>query len=118
PVLDELWARLLDVLARTLPAPVLDNWVRPCRLIGVEGDHLRIGAPNKFSRDWLAQNSLDALPLAARECLGGHPRITLVIVDAEIPADVAPPRLERPGGNGSVEGLNHRLHFRPLGFRS
>ena len=111
-MLDELWARLLDVLARTLPAPVLDNWVRPCRLVGVEGDHLRIGAPNKFSRDWLAQNYLDALHLAARECLGGHPRITLVIADAEsIPADVAPPRLERPVGNGSVEGLNPRYTF-------
>jgi chromosomal replication initiator protein len=111
-VLDELWARLLDVLARTLPAPVLDNWVRPCRLVGVEGDHLRIGAPNKFSRDWLAQNYLDALHQAARECLGGHPRITLVIVDVEsIPADVAPPRLERPVGNGSVEGLNPRYTF-------
>ena len=78
-MLDDLWARLLEILARTLPPPVLDNWVRPCRLVAVEGDHLRIGAPNKFSRDWLAQNYLDALHQAARECLGGHPRITLVV---------------------------------------
>jgi len=69
-VLDDLWARLLDSLERTLPTPVLDNWVRPCRLLAVEGDHLRIGAPNKFSRDWLAQNYLDALHQAAREVLG------------------------------------------------
>jgi chromosomal replication initiation ATPase DnaA len=38
-----------------------------------------MGAPNKFSRDWLAQNYLDALHQAAREVLGGHPRITLIV---------------------------------------
>jgi len=112
-VLDDLWARLLDSLARTLPTPVLDNWVRPCRLAAVEGDHLRIGAPNKFSRDWLAQNYLDTLHQAARECLGGHPRITLTVDSDGSPAEGAPtPRLERgPGGGGTVDGLNPRYTF-------
>jgi chromosomal replication initiator protein len=112
-VLDDLWARLLDSLARTLPTPVLDNWVRPCRLVAVEGDHLRIGAPNKFSRDWLAQNYLDTLHQAARECLGGHPRITLAVDSETSPAEAAPtPRLERgPGGGGTVDGLNPRYTF-------
>jgi chromosomal replication initiator protein len=110
-VLEDLWARLIESLARTLPTPVLDNWIRPCRLVAVEGDHLRIGAPNKFSRDWLAQNYLDALHQAAREVLGGHPRITLIVDDA-VPADpVAPPRLERAPGGGTVEGLNPRYTF-------
>jgi chromosomal replication initiator protein len=113
-VLEDLWARLIECLARTLPTPVLDNWIRPCRLVAVEGDHLRIGAPNKFSRDWLAQNYLDALHQAAREVLGGHPRITL-IVDEAVPAEpVSPPRMERverASGGGTVEGLNPRYTF-------
>ena len=71
-MLEDLWARLTESVARTLPTPVLDNWIRPCRLVAVEGDHLRIGAPNKFSRDWVAQNYLDALHQAAREVLGGN----------------------------------------------
>jgi len=93
--------------------PVLDNWVRPCRLVAIEGDHLRIGAPNKFSRDWLAQNYLDTLHQAARECLGGHPRITLMVDSDGSPAEAAPtPRLERgPGGGGTVDGLNPRYTF-------
>ena len=112
-MLDDLWARLLDSLARTLPTPVLDNWVRPCRLAAVEGDHLRIGAPNKFSRDWLAQNYLDALHQAARECLGGHPRITLTVDSDGSPAAAAPtPRPERGSGSGgTVDGLNPRYTF-------
>ena len=112
-MLDDLWARLLDSLARTLPTPVLDNWVRPCRLVAVEGDHLRIGAPNKFSRDWLAQNYLETLHQAARECLGGHPRITLTVDSDRSPAGEAPtPRPERePSGGGTVDGLNPRYTF-------
>jgi chromosomal replication initiator protein len=110
-VLEDLWARLVESLARTLPPPVLDNWIRPCRLVAVEGDHLRIGAPNKFSRDWLAQNYLDALHQAARDILGGHPRIT-VIVDETAPVEAAAPaRLERAGGGGAVDGLNPRYTF-------
>jgi len=110
-VLEDLWARLIESLARTLPAPVLDNWIRPCRLVAVEGDHLRIGAPNKFSRDWLAQNYLDALYQAAREVLGGHPRITLIVEEAAAAEPAPPPRMERAPVGGTVEGLNPRYTF-------
>ena len=110
-MLDDLWARLIESLARTLPAPVLDNWIRPCRLVAVEGDHLRVGAPNKFSRDWLAQNYLDALHQATREVLGGHPRITLIVEEAVSAEPAPPPRLERAPGGGTVEGLNPRYTF-------
>jgi chromosomal replication initiator protein len=110
-VLEDLWARLIESLARTLPTPVIDNWIRPCHLVAIEGDHLRIAAPNKFSRDWLAQNYLDALHQAAREVLGGHPRITLIIAEATLAEPVAPPRFERASGGGTVEGLNPRYTF-------
>jgi len=109
--LDDLWARLVESLARTLPAPVLDNWIRPCRLVAVEGDHLRIGAPNKFSRDWLAQNYLDALHQAAREVLGGHPRITLIVEEAAAAEPAPLSRMERAPVGGTVEGLNPRYTF-------
>ncbi|MBI3628421.1 MAG: chromosomal replication initiator protein DnaA [Candidatus Rokubacteria bacterium] len=84
-----LWQRLLTCLETKLPAAVMDSWVRPSRLLAVEGDLLKIGAPNKFSRDWLAQHHLDALTAAARECLGGQPRV-LVVIDEAASADVAP----------------------------
>ena len=110
-MLEDLWARLIESLARTLPAPVLDNWIRPCRLVAVEGDHLRVGAPNKFSRDWLAQNYLAALHQATREVLGGHPRITLIVEEAAAAEPAPPPRMERAPGGGTVEGLNPRYTF-------
>src|SRR5712691_12453730 len=106
-MLDSLWARLLDALGRKLPATVLDTWFRPCRVVAAEGDHLQIGAPNPFARDWLVQHHLEALQRAAVDVLGGHPRVSIVLADAqETPPD------EDPGhARGSVEGLNPRYTF-------
>src|SRR2546428_12256058 len=98
-------------MSRKVPPAVLDSWVRPCRLLAVEGDHLRIGAPNPFSRDWLAQHHLDALQHAAQEVVGGHPRVTIV-VDETAAAESAPaPMPTRAGGTGTAEGLNPRYTF-------
>jgi chromosomal replication initiator protein len=115
PVLDALWLRLLASLESKLPSAVLDSWVRPSRLLAVEGDLLKIGAPNKFSRDWLAQHHLDALQAAAKECLGGQPRV-VVVIDETAAADVAPgpeaaAEPPRPSGVDAPGQLNPRYTF-------
>jgi chromosomal replication initiator protein len=110
-VLDSLWARLLESVSHKVPPAAFDSWLRPCRLLAVEGDHLRIGAPNPFSRDWLAQHHLEALQHAAQEVVGGHPRVTIV-VDETAAAEPAPaPMPTRAGGTGTAEGLNPRYTF-------
>jgi len=109
-VLDSLWARLIDAVSRKLPAATLDSWVRTCRLLSVEGDHIKIGAPNRFSRDWLIQHHLDTVQQAAQECLGGHPRVTIVVDDAPPQVlDPAPPPARSAGPH--VDGLNPRYTF-------
>src|SRR5262249_13058251 len=76
-------------------------------------DHLTIAAPNRFTRDWLIQHHLDAIQAAAADCLGGHPRISVIIDDApsvDAPAD--PPSAPTFGrGAPNVEGLNPRYTF-------
>ena len=112
-MLTGLWTRLLDASSRKLPGAVLDSWLRPCRLLSFEGDHLTIAAPNRFARDWLLQHHLDVLQAAAADCVGGHPRVSVVIDDnpsAELAKDPSPaPGPMRPPGN--VEGLNPRYRF-------
>ncbi len=111
-MLESLWTQLLEAASKRLPPAVLDSWIRPCRLLAVEGDHLKIGSPNRFSRDWIMQHHLDALQAAAQECLGGRPRVSVVIDDhAPLAAEAAPPA--RGGGSaaGHIEGLNPRYTF-------
>ncbi len=111
-MLDSLWSRLLEAVSQKLAPAVIDQWVRPCRLLAVEGDHLKIAAPNTFSRDWLIQHHFLALQQAAQGVLGGQPRVTIVAAEPSepAPADAPPPLAVRPGG-GSTEGLNPRYTF-------
>ena len=114
-MLTSLWTRLVDCASRKLPPLVLDSWVRPCRLLAIEGDHISIGAPNGFFRDRLLQHHLEALQSAAQECLGGHPRVSIVVdtTPTPPPMEAAPPAGpgHAGGGGGRSEGLNARYTF-------
>ena len=114
-MLDSLWSRMLGAISAKLPAPIVESWLTPCRLVGIEGDRLTVGAPNAFSRDWLAQHYLDALTTAARETVGGDPKVAIVVDDRPEPA--APATVSttasaptRPTSRGP-EGLNPRYTF-------
>src|SRR3989441_1021966 len=89
----------------------MDTWFHPCHLVAVEGDHLRIGAPNKFHRDWVFQHHWDVPQTAAREALGGQPRLSIVVVEENSSPPLAPPPRSPAPPGGRVEGLNPRYTF-------
>jgi chromosomal replication initiator protein len=114
-MLTSLWDRLVEAASHRIPGPAVDSWVRPCRLVALEGDHLRIGAPNRFAREWLEQRYLPALEAAAAECLGGHPRIS-VVIDSTPAGEGAEPALPGHPSHGTrphptIESLNPRYTF-------
>src|SRR5437773_12400789 len=112
-MLDNLWAQMLQSAGRRLPAAIVDSWVRPCRLLAIEGDHLRIAAPNQFSRNWLVEHHLDVLRGAAQDCIGGDPRVSVEVDESlESRAGDIPPLARRTGvAPGTIEGLNPRYTF-------
>jgi chromosomal replication initiator protein len=109
-VLDSLWDRLLAALEPKLQDNALEKWVKPCRLVALDGDHLRVAAPSTFIRDWLGEHHLPSLQAAAREVLGGNPRVT-VDLDRDLPQSTPPPlpRLQPPGA--SPASLSARYTF-------
>jgi len=110
-MLETLWARLLSALEPKIPPAALDTWVRPSRLGAVEGDHIQICAPNKFTRDWLVEHHLDALQAAASECLGGSPRVSVIVERALGPASRAREGTAGHPGPALAAGLNPRYTF-------
>ena len=104
---------MLEAAGRRLPSAIIDSWVRPCRLVAIEGDHLRIAAPNPFSRNWLLEHHLEVLKGAAQECIGGNPRIS-IDVDERLDsrsAEASPFAANAAVAPGTVEGLNPRYTF-------
>ncbi|MEX2222861.1 MAG: chromosomal replication initiator protein DnaA [Candidatus Rokuibacteriota bacterium] len=90
-----LWARLLVALEGQVPETALESWLRPCRLITLAGDYLRVGAPNAFTRDWVGQHHVDTIQTAARTVLGGNPRVSIEI-DPEPARSAIPSRESDP----------------------
>ena len=77
--LDALWVRLLDAAATRLRPEVIDAWVRPCRLLAVEGDRWRVVVPDRLLRDRLVQSYQEALQDAAADVAGGKVRLAFIV---------------------------------------
>ncbi len=107
-MLEALWARLLAALEGQVSESALDSWLRPCRLAAVDGDHLRVVAPNTFTRDWVGRHHVDTIQAAARTVLGGNPRVSVEIDPG--PRRSAIPRRE-PGPGAPSSDLTPRYTF-------
>jgi chromosomal replication initiator protein len=94
-MLDSLWTRILATLGGKIPETAIESWLRPCRVSALEGDSLRVAAPNKYSRDWLVQHYTEAIQIAARAVLGGNPVVSIEI-DREPERAPAPVRETTP----------------------
>ncbi|MBI2461638.1 MAG: chromosomal replication initiator protein DnaA [Candidatus Rokubacteria bacterium] len=105
---EPLWERILSALEGKVPAQALETWVRPGRLLSYRDNHLEIGVPNRFSRDWLREHHLPALRAAVRECLGAEPRITIVVDRA---GEEVPPRPAGRPAEPAAPPLNTRYTF-------
>ena len=99
-MLDSLWTRVLTALEGRIPETAIESWLRPCRVTAMDGDVIRVAAPNKYSRDWLVQHYTETIQSAARTVLGGNPVVTFEI-DREPARAPAPAReLPVPPSNG------------------
>jgi len=107
-MVEALWARLLAVLEGQVPESVLESWLRPCRLLAVDGNRLRIVAPNKFTRDWIGEHHVDTIQVAARTVLGGNPQVSIEM-DAESERSATISRERVPGG--ALDDLTPRYTF-------
>ncbi|RMG48710.1 MAG: chromosomal replication initiator protein DnaA [Acidobacteria bacterium] len=55
------WDRVLAALRPKLGPGTFDTWFRPTKLLGVEGNRLRVGVPNEMFAEWLRTQYLSAI---------------------------------------------------------
>jgi chromosomal replication initiator protein len=90
---ERLWERFLTALEGKLPPQALDTWIRPGRLLAHRGDHLEIGVPSKFIRNYVVEHYLSDLQAAAEACVGAGAQVTVTV---ERPGAVTPPAAPSP----------------------
>src|SRR5262245_22359699 len=85
---ERLWERFLTALEGKLPPQALDTWIRPGRVLTHRDNHLEIGVPSKFIRNYVVDHYLSDLQAAAEACLGARAQVTVTV---ERPGAGAPP---------------------------
>ena len=108
---DSFWDRLIAAVEARNAGGSLESWLKTCHLAAVDTDHIRIAAPNKYTRDWLVHNHAAFLESEARKILGGNPRVSFE-VEREGPAAGPTPRPSRePLVPATPTGLSARYTF-------
>ena len=64
------WNRVLERLSRAIPPASFDTWFRPLHFSGLDGNVLRLTAPNNTFREWLLESYSDLLARMAAEVAG------------------------------------------------
>jgi hypothetical protein len=75
----QLWAAVLDELRRTVSPGSFATWLKPTRLIGLEGTELVVGVPNSYAREWLGERFASQVESAVEVVLGSSRRVRFAV---------------------------------------
>jgi len=101
----EDWQRAREAMREKVGTVNYDTWIKPLRVAGMREGTVYLNAPNRFYREWIHRNYLDALRASFRETNGSSPNIVLQVDDqpqgelfsAPAPAEATkPPPAKRP----------------------
>jgi len=54
--LEILWEKSLQIIKEKLSQQNFETWIRPIKIVSMEGSHIYLSVPNKFFKDWLLEN--------------------------------------------------------------
>jgi chromosomal replication initiator protein len=108
----EFWQTVLGAMERKFSKPVFEMWIKPIRLLSLEGNDLTLGVQNAFALKWCEDRYKDNIAEALHEVLQVPVTLHFVICDppeTEASAVAAPPL--RPSEEFHVGNLNGRYTF-------
>lgn len=51
-----LWEKAIAIIQGKISPQNFETWIRPIRILAIEGNEVHLAVPNKFFRDWLHEN--------------------------------------------------------------
>jgi chromosomal replication initiator protein len=112
----ELWDSALAALERKFSKPVYEMWIKPIRLVSLDGDELLLSVHNVFARDWLENRLKTQISDVLFELLGARLNLRFTVAEPEpsAAADAVPvpaPAAPRPHEELRSSNLNGRYTF-------
>ena len=80
---NELWNAALEALERKFSKPVFEMWVKPIRLVAMEGEELLLSVPTKFAREWVENRLKTQISDVLTEVFGARCELRFTVTEPE-----------------------------------
>lgn len=84
----ELWNSALDALERKFSKPIFEMWIKPIRLVAMEGDELLLSVQSNFARDWVENRLKGQIADVLAEVFGARCELRFAVAEPELPTPV------------------------------
>ncbi len=68
--MDIIWEKAIGIIRSHVSQQNFETWIQPVRVMGFEGNNIQFVVPNKFFKDWLADNYLELIKTSLKEVSG------------------------------------------------
>ncbi len=74
-----LWEKSLQIIKEKVSQQNFETWIRPIKIISMEGSHISLSVPNKFFKDWLLENYHSIIKDAMAFLAGGDINVDFLV---------------------------------------
>jgi chromosomal replication initiator protein len=77
--LEILWEKSIQIIKEKVSQQNFETWIRPIKIISMEGNNINLSVPNRFFRDWLLENYHSLIKDAMAFLAGGDVRVDFLV---------------------------------------
>lgn len=98
---EQHWQAIQAQVRSRMTAPAFETWIKPLKLVGFEGNILKLETHSEFNRDWVLKKYGRILKSAVSEVLNADGRLMLAVCEAYYNNY----NLNKPGYNNQDPGI-------------
>lgn len=77
--METIWKKSTDIIRKKVSQQNYETWIQPLQLVALEGDNVKVSVPNRFFKDWLADNYLPVIKDSISAVTGVQVKIGFVV---------------------------------------
>ena len=108
---NELWQSALGALEHKFSKPIFEMWIKPIRLVSLNGSEMVLAVQSNFARDWVENRLKAQISEVLAELFGAELELRFTVA-ADAPENPAPPA-SAPEAQGQMTPARTTDDFRP-----